>query len=487
MTDKSRFQHAVRRGSRLMIATSAAVLAACGGGMNTYTPAMTGTTTPPTMTTAAPTVALTSPGTTVNRTVTLMASPTTATGVTVTRVDFMVDGTVIGSAMTSPYNATWSTSTVTDGTHSLTAKVTDSAGMMATSAAVSVMVVNNPAFTLNLSPAQIYPLPASKASGSATLTVNLVTGALSGKVMLSGITPTGALVGEGFAGSTGTTLVTLAANGTTPTEWDVPAGSLLTADVVTALLQGKLYVTVQSAAHPNGEIRGQILPSNVTVAWTALTGSPEPTPVTIAASGVAATTVDATANTVSIHINSTGVDDATAANLDTGAISATGTLLVSLAKDSVKMGHWFVELAPIKSTDVTNFTAAGWYANVITPAEMNGAIRGQITIAPTLTQLQASMFTPICSTCHTGIGTVPPGALNMNAGHTFATLVGVPSGEKATVEFIAPGDPTNSYVIQKLEGVSTISGVRMPAGGPYLSQATINQVAAWISAGAQNN
>src|SRR5271169_3203236 len=105
MTDKSRIKHALRRGSRLMLATSATVLAACGGGMNTYTPAMTGTVTTPTMTTAAPTVTLTSPGTTVNRTVTLTASPTAATGVTVTRVDFMVDGTVIGSATTSPYNA----------------------------------------------------------------------------------------------------------------------------------------------------------------------------------------------------------------------------------------------------------------------------------------------------------------------------------------------------------------------------------------------
>jgi mono/diheme cytochrome c family protein len=151
------------------------------------------------------------------------------------------------------------------------------------------------------------------------------------------------------------------------------------------------------------------------------------------------------------------------------------------------MGHWFVELASIQSADVSNFTAAGWYANMITPADTNGAIRGQITIAPTLTQLQASMFTPICSTCHTGIGTVPPGALNMTAGHTYASLVGVASGEQATVKFIAPGDPTNSYVIQKLEGATTISGVRMPAGGPYLSQATINQVAAWISAGAPND
>jgi len=116
MTDKFQFKHALRRGSGLMIATGAAVLTACGGSGNGYTSMMTGTTTPPTMTTAAPTITLTSPGTTVNRTVTLTASPTAATGVTVTRVDFMVDGTVIGSATTSPYNSTWSTSTVTDGT-----------------------------------------------------------------------------------------------------------------------------------------------------------------------------------------------------------------------------------------------------------------------------------------------------------------------------------------------------------------------------------
>lgn len=471
-----------------MIATGAAVLTACGGGGMGYTPPATSMTPPATMTTAPPTVTLASPGNTVNRTVTLMATPMAAAGLTVARVDFMVDGAAIGSATMSPYTASWNTSTVTDGMHSLTAKVMDSKGMMAMSAAVSVTVTNNPTFTLNLSPAQIYPLPASKASGSAMLTVNLVTGAVTGKVMLSGITPTGARVGEGFAGSTGTTLLTLAAGATVPTtEWDVPAGTLLTADMVTALLQGKIYITILSAANPNGEIRGQILPSNVTVVWTALTGLQEATPVTIAASGVAATTVDSAANTVSIHINTTGVNDATAANLDTGAIGATGTQLVSLTKDTVNMRHWFAELAPITAMDVTNFTAAGWYANVITPAEMNGAIRGQITIAPTLTQLQTSMFTPICSTCHTGIGTVPPGALNMNAGHTYAALVGVASAEQPTVQFIAPGDPTHSYVIQKLEGVATITGARMPAGGPYLSQATINQLAAWISAGAPNN
>jgi mono/diheme cytochrome c family protein len=36
-------------------------------------------------------------------------------------------------------------------------------------------------------------------------------------------------------------------------------------------------------------------------------------------------------------------------------------------------------------------------------------------------------------------------------------------------------------------GAATISGARMPLNGPYLDDATIAQVAAWIAAGAQNN
>jgi Bacterial Ig domain len=144
MNDVSRFKHVRRSAFRIMIATGVASLVACGGGMGD-TAGMTSTT-PPTMTSAPPTVTLASPGATVNRTVALSASAASASGVLVTRVDFMVDGTVIGSAMTSPYTASWNTSTVTNGMRSLTAKVTDSAGMIATSAAVSVTVTNNPSF-----------------------------------------------------------------------------------------------------------------------------------------------------------------------------------------------------------------------------------------------------------------------------------------------------------------------------------------------------
>ena len=77
--------------------------------------------------------------------------------------------------------------------------------------------------------------------------------------------------------------------------------------------------------------------------------------------------------------------------------------------------------------------------------------------------------------------------MNLTAGNTYTSIVNVASVEQSNLKRVAPNDPINSYVVQKLEGASTITGVRMPFGGPYLDQATIDQVKAWIAAGAQNN
>jgi uncharacterized protein (TIGR03118 family) len=106
----------------------------------------------------------------------------------------------------------------------------------------------------------------------------------------------------------------------------------------------------------------------------------------------------------------------------------------------------------------------------------------------TLTQLQAEIFGPICSGCHNGVGTSLPGVQNLtSAAATFKSFVGVPSLEQPAVDRVKSGDPDASYVVLKLEGASSISGSRMPLGGPYLSAAQIAQVESWISAGALNN
>lgn len=374
--------------SLLLTGMAAALLAACGGGgMGMSSPTamgmgagmscmsdmsgMSGNCMPPAVT-------MHSPGTTVHLTVTLSASAASMMGGdALMQVDFLVDGTQVGSAAMPPYRIKWDSTTVADGPHSLTASVMDSMNQTVTSAPVSVTVENNPAFHIALAAAQIVPAPVSSASGTASLSAKLATGALSGKVTLSGVSATAVSVNEAFAGDSGAALVHLSAGGAAG-EWDVPAGALLTAEQVTALLQGKLYVLASSAANPAGEVRGQITLPNVMVSFSDMSGVQEVPPVSIAANGVAATTVDGVAGTVSVHVHASGVADAMAGDLSNGAAGATGTNLTALAKDPVDPGHWSIELAPITVDDLANFDASRWYVNIMTPAQPGGAIRGQV-------------------------------------------------------------------------------------------------------------
>jgi hypothetical protein len=360
------------------------IVTSCGGGYGSGGGGGMGTTPcggsysacpPPTVTLTAP-----APGATVKGTVALTAtaSASTMNGLTVTRVDFMIDGTIVGTATTSPYTVNWNSTTVTMGNHMLTAKVTDSAKDTATTPAITITVSNMAVMAVAMAPAQIFPAPGSSASGTGNITVKLESGATRGKVMLRGLTATAVTINEGFAGATGPRAITLEAHGGTAGEWDVPANALLTAEQVTALLQGKLYVIATSVANPRGEIRGQIVPDTIVVTFSSLERSQEVAAVGLAAGGVAAATVDTTANTLTVHVNSTGVDDAMAAQVATGAAGATGRELAGLTKDAVSMGHWSTELASVSAADIGNFKAGKWYVSVATPAEPSGAIRAQI-------------------------------------------------------------------------------------------------------------
>src|SRR5205814_2394840 len=64
---------------------------------------------------------------------------------------------------------------------------------------------------------------------------------------------------------------------------------------------GKLYVIATSVANPRGEIRGQIVPGNIVVTFSRLDRTPEVAALGLAAGGVAATTVDTSANTLTIR------------------------------------------------------------------------------------------------------------------------------------------------------------------------------------------
>ena len=108
-------------------------------------------------------------------------------------------------------------------------------------------------------------------------------------------------------------------------------------------------------------------------------------------------------------------------------------------------------------------------------------------IQPSLESIQNNIFTPTCSVsrCHTGPTgpTLPTGMDLGSADASFSSLINIASLQVPTILRVAVGDADNSYLIHKLEGTATV-GDRMPKGGPFLDQATIDVFPLWIDSGA---
>ena len=104
------------------------------------------------------------------------------------------------------------------------------------------------------------------------------------------------------------------------------------------------------------------------------------------------------------------------------------------------------------------------------------------------TQIQAQIFDPGCISCHTDVGRNPSGGLNLKSGTAFAQLVGVAAPQKPGATLVIAGNPSGSYLVQKLEGAADIVGSRMPrTGPPFLSDAQVALIRLWIQNGALNN
>jgi hypothetical protein len=80
--------------------------------------------------------------------ITLAASASDSDG-TVAKVEFLADGTVVGTVTASPYTKTWSGAAV--GTHTLSARATDNRGAVTTSAAITITVTPGSVPTVALS------------------------------------------------------------------------------------------------------------------------------------------------------------------------------------------------------------------------------------------------------------------------------------------------------------------------------------------------
>lgn len=112
-------------------------------------------------------------------------------------------------------------------------------------------------------------------------------------------------------------------------------------------------------------------------------------------------------------------------------------------------------------------------------------------LQPTFSSIQQEIFQTtdtagrsLCVGCHTNAGRTPAGGLNM-AVDAYAAMVNVPSRGRPDAVMIVPGDPDASYLIRKLEGHSSIVGLRMPRNGPpFLTDGQVLVIRRWIAIGA---
>jgi CHRD domain-containing protein len=110
--------------------------------------------------------------------------------------------------------------------------------------------------TVTLAGAQEVPPVTTSATGTAMLTIS-GDRAVSGTLTTTGIEATAAHIHEAPSGKNGGVIVPFVKSGD---KWAIAPGAKLTEPQFKAFQDGNLYVNVHSAAHKDGEIRGQLKP-----------------------------------------------------------------------------------------------------------------------------------------------------------------------------------------------------------------------------------
>ncbi len=111
--------------------------------------------------------------------------------------------------------------------------------------------------------------------------------------------------------------------------------------------------------------------------------------------------------------------------------------------------------------------------------------RFTVAVPSALDMIQASIFGPRCSSCHSGAGSTSgiPDMDLRTADSSHATLVNVTSFQDGNFVRVVPMQPDDSYLVHKLEGVATVGGVMPPTG--MLPAADIATIRQWIMDGAE--
>lgn len=123
--------------------------------------------------------------------------------------------------------------------------------------------------------------------------------------------------------------------------------------------------------------------------------------------------------------------------------------------------------------------------NPVSASSVGGTAPSSGAVTADFASIQANVFTPICAPCHAGASA--PEGMQLTADTSYSMIVSTPSQEVPSLDRIQPGDPDDSYLVQKIEGLAAV-GAQMPDGcpatQPCLDAATIAAIRQWVSQGA---
>lgn len=216
---------------------------------------------------------------------------------------------------------------------------------------------------------QEVPAVSSTGTGSASVAVDYRSTTVRYAVSTS-LVPTMAHIHPGIAGVANSPILTFTNLGAT-----FAGTGTLTQPQLDALVAGRLYTNIHTAASPGGEIRGQLLRPGERLFAAALSGANEVPPVSSAATGAMQLILDAAATSLRYESAVTGLGDATSAFLVNGpAGTAGGTPVATLTLVGINP----IGTRAVTSTDVTNLQTSMYYVDVHSSLHPEGEIRGQI-------------------------------------------------------------------------------------------------------------
>jgi hypothetical protein len=105
-----------------------------------------------------------------------------------------------------------------------------------------------------------------------------------------------------------------------------------------------------------------------------------------------------------------------------------------------------------------------------------------VTVNVTFDTVYAIFTQSGCGTAACHGGAMPKEGLDLSTkAKALAQLVDVPSSQCGGELRVTSGDPSNSYLINKLTGVGMCMGSQMPKADAALSAADIDTIRTWIS------